>query len=321
MEIAVLGNTPNSSFDDLVKAAGERHRLTFVSWENLNAHVGGHEMVTAGDKKYEICLVRGMPHGSLEQVIFRMNVLARWQCCGVRVFNSPESLEIAIDKYLSLALIRQAGLTVPESIVCQTVESAMDAFEKLGRDVIVKPVFGGEGNGMIRLTESETALRSFRAIASLNGVIFQQRYIECNHRDLRLFVIGNRVFAMKRSNPDDWRANASRGARCEKFALSQSLIDMARTAAKAVGTSIAGVDVIIDEQGNPFVLEVNGVPGWQHISKACNIDVAAMIIDLIVKPESAWIESRHQDVSTGVALASSILMSKMTRNPEKGKKP
>lgn len=282
MKIAVLGNTPNWYFEELARAAGTQHELEFVSWDRLTARVGTSEFVSAGEGPFDACLVRGMPNGSLEQVIFRMNALARWHASGMPVVNSPRSLEIAIDKYLSLALIRQAGVAVPESIVCQTVEASMDAFSELDRDVVIKPVFGGEGRGMMRVSDPDLALRSFRTIVNLQGVVYLQRFVNSNHQDLRLLVIGDQVIGMRRSNPGDWRTNASRGARCERYAADEIQINLAKTAARAVGAHIAGVDLIDDGDGTSFVLEVNGVPGWKSVGKVQNINPARMMVDFVV---------------------------------------
>ena len=74
-----------------------------------------------------------------------MGALGRWESRGGRLVNSARSLEFAIDKFLSLAHFQQAGLLVPDTVTCQTVEDTMAAFETLGGDVVLKPLFGGEG--------------------------------------------------------------------------------------------------------------------------------------------------------------------------------
>lgn len=282
MKLAILGNSPNSYFDEIVQAAAGTHEVGFVSWDELVAEVGNSETISAETRSghdFDAVLVRGMPLGSLEQVIFKMNVLARWNATGVPVFNPPRALEIAIDKYLSLSLIRNAGLNVPDSIVCQTVDASMEAFDRLGGDVVVKPVFGGEGRGMIRVTDPEIALRSFRAIVNTQCVVFQQRFVDCGNRDMRLLLIGDQVLGMVRHNPTDWRANASRGATCERFEPTDEQVAIARRAASAVGTGFAGVDLVEDRAGEVLVLEVNGIPGWKAIQQVHQVNVAELLWD------------------------------------------
>ncbi len=284
MHIAVIGNAPNGSLETLRQAADESTQISFVPWSDLRARVGKESGVESGMKlRPDACLVRGMPRGSLEQVIFQMNLLARWEAAGVPIFNSPRALEIAIDKYLSLALLRQAGLAVPETRVSQNVEDALQAFHALGGDVVIKPVFGGEGRGLVRVTELEIARRCCQAIVNVGGVVFLQQFIECQNQDMRLLVIGEQVLAMHRSNPLDWRTNATLGADCQAFQPSEALITLAKNAMQAVGCDIAGVDLISDRQGNTFVLEVNGVPGWKAIEGACQVNVADCLLKHIKK--------------------------------------
>ena len=91
-------------------------------------------MGNIGLDKFNCVLVRSMPPGTLEQVIFRMNALGNLARAGTFVLNAPSSLEIAIDKYLALTVLQRAGLTVPRTVVCQTYDQAMLAFCRLGGD-------------------------------------------------------------------------------------------------------------------------------------------------------------------------------------------
>src|SRR5690349_3139183 len=92
-------------------------------------------------------LVRMMPPGSLEQVVFRMDALHRLSALGVKVLNPPRAVEVAVDKYLALAQLDAAGLPVPPTWTGESAEAALTAFEELGGDVVVKPLFGSEGRG------------------------------------------------------------------------------------------------------------------------------------------------------------------------------
>ena len=104
-------------------------------------------------------LVRTMPPGSLEQVVFRMDVLARLEAQGLVVINPARAIEAAVDKYLATARLQAAGLRVPRTAVCQTVEEALGWFAELGGDVVLKPLFGSEGRGITRLVDEAFALR------------------------------------------------------------------------------------------------------------------------------------------------------------------
>lgn len=224
-------------------------------------------------------IVRTMPPGSLEQVVFRMDVLHRAAARGVRVFNSPPALEACIDKFLATAKLAASGLPVPATIACQTADAAMAAFESLGGDVVVKPLFGSEGRGMIRVSDADLAWRTFHTLERTQCVLYLQQFVHHPGWDLRLFVLGGRVLgAMRRHAVDGWRTNVAQGGRAEAVSATVDEERLGIAAARAVGADIAGVDLLPTPDGGYVVLEVNAVPGWRALAPTCGIDVAMEIV-------------------------------------------
>jgi tetrahydromethanopterin:alpha-L-glutamate ligase len=231
-------------------------------------------------------LVRMMPPGSLEQVVFRMDALHRVAAAGVPVLNPPRAIEAAVDKYLTLALLSQAGLPVPATWAGQSAAGAFEAFDELGGDVVVKPLFGSEGRGLVRVGDRELAWRMFHALERIGSVLYLQRAVRHPGHDLRLFVLNGAVLgAMRRhAPPGDWRTNVSLGGRAEPHRPSADEERLAITAARAVGADMAGVDLIVDcDRDRPVVLEVNAVPGWRALSRVTGIDVAAAVLDALAR--------------------------------------
>jgi ribosomal protein S6--L-glutamate ligase len=228
-------------------------------------------------------LVRSMPPGSLEQVVFRMDVLARLEAAGVAVVNPAKAIEAAVDKYLATAKLQTAGLLVPPTIVCQTAATALAAFDELGGDVVVKPLFGGEGRGLTRVTDASLARRVFMALEQIGSVLYVQQFIAHDGIDWRLLVVGDDVLGMRRINPDDWRTNISCGALAEPLEVTHELAVMARRAAAAMGASIAGVDLLPGRDGRLYAIEVNAVPGWRALSAATGVDVAELVLHHIAQ--------------------------------------
>jgi RimK family alpha-L-glutamate ligase len=219
--------------------------------------------------------VRTMPAGSLEQVVLRMDILHRLQAKGTRVLNPPRALETCIDKYLACARLDAAGLPVPKTVACQDAEAALEAFTKLGRDVVVKPLFGSEGRGLVRVNDVEMAWRVLRALEQMQSVLYLQEFIAHAGWDLRVLVIGDRaVAAMRRHARKDWRTNVAQGGRAERVTPTPEEERLAIAVAKAVGTPLAGVDLLPNPAGGYFVLEVNAVPGWRALAAATEVDVA-----------------------------------------------
>jgi RimK family alpha-L-glutamate ligase len=147
-------------------------------------------------------------------------------------------------------------------------------------DAIVKPLFGSLGHGMVRLTDPDIASRVLESLEAMHAVFYVQRTIDHGGRDVRVFVIGGRVLgAIERRAPDgDWRTNVARGGSARTFALPAEWERLAIEAARVVGADYAGVDLLPAVDGGVFVLEVNGIPGWQGLQRATGLDVAAAIV-------------------------------------------
>ncbi len=242
------------------------------------------ESFTSGEVRltdFDCLLVRTMPPGSLEQVVFRMDALARLEAAGMLVVNPPKAIEVAVDKYLASAKLAAAGLRIPRTAVCQTPDDAMAAFAELGGDVVVKPLFGSEGRGITRLNDEALALRAFTLLAELRAVIYLQEFVEHEGFDYRVLLIGERALAMRRRNPLDWRTNVARGAKAEPCELTDELRELAIRAAAAVEAPLAGVDLLPGRDGQLYAIEVNAVPGWRALAKALDVDVAAMVLEYL----------------------------------------
>jgi RimK family alpha-L-glutamate ligase len=234
-------------------------------------------------------LVRMMPPGTLEQVVFRMDALHRLAASGVPVLNPPAAIEAAVDKYLALGRLDAAGLPVPATWVGESAADALPAFEALGGDVVVKPLFGAEGRGLVRVSDRELARRTFHTLERLGAVLYLQQFVAHPGYDVRAFVLGDRVLgAIRRHAPSgDWRTNVAVGGRAEAFPLDGETERLALAAARAVGAPMAGVDLLPDSRERLIVLEVNAVPGWRALAAATGLDVAAEVLSMLVRMRSA----------------------------------
>ena len=290
MKIALLGSSTSWYYHDLARAAAGRHELAAVTFKDLWSAVGGDAAdndatnVASGGydlKSADCVLVRTMPPGSLEQVVFRMDALAELEVAGTLVINPPRGVEAAVDKYLTTLRLKRAGMLVPRTVVCQTADEALAAFTELGGDVVLKPLFGGEGRGIARLAEDGLAERAFRMIEQLGGVLYLQEFVPHEGHDLRLLVVGRRVLGIRRVNELDWRTNVSRGAKAEPLEVTPQLAELAHQAAAAVGLPLAGVDLLPGRDGKLYAIEVNAVPGWRALAGALKIDVARLVLELV----------------------------------------
>jgi RimK family alpha-L-glutamate ligase len=226
-----------------------------------------------------VVLVRAIPAGSLEQVIFRVDALHRLTRLGVRVVNPPRCIERTVDKYFTSTLLEDAGLPTPRTRVSERLDDALAAFEALGGDVVVKPLFGSEGRGIVRVSDPDLAYRTFRALEVTRSVFYLQEFIAHGGRDIRAFVVGGRLLAAMTRRAAGWKTNVSQGARTEPLALPGPLERLAVEAAAVLEADYAGVDLLCAEDGRALVIEVNGIPGWRGLQQTTAVDVADAIAE------------------------------------------
>jgi RimK family alpha-L-glutamate ligase len=227
------------------------------------------EVSVAGLDGCDAVIVRGIPRGSLEQVIFRVDAL---HTLAVPCINGPRALERTIDKFLASALLSRAGLPTPRTIACERRDDALEAFDDLGGDVIVKPLFGAMGAGMTRVDDRDVAYRVFHALEIERAVYYLQETLPPD-RDVRAFVVGGRVLAAIERVGEGWRANLARGAEARPTSLSAEQERLCLAAAEALGADYAGVDLL-----GGHVLELNGIPGWHGLQTATGVEVAPALV-------------------------------------------
>jgi RimK family alpha-L-glutamate ligase len=279
MRVAILGSTGGWHAERLERALAARgHECGFVPVTRMVGRIDGGVAVR-GLEACDVVVVRGIPRGSLEQVVFRVDALHALRAVGVRVVNPATAIERTVDKFLASALLAAAGVRTPRTVVCERAEDALAAFGELGGDVIVKPLFGSMGLGMARVEDADVAQRVFRALELERAVYYVQETLPHGGVDVRALVVGGRVIAAIERVGDGWRANLARGARAEPIALDAERAELCVRAVSAVGADYAGVDLLGDH-----VLEVNGIPGWHGLERATGVDVAATLVEHLERP-------------------------------------
>jgi RimK family alpha-L-glutamate ligase len=256
----------------------------FFNFNQLTAQVGFQPsfLVKGVDpiKELSALLVRPIGRGSLEEILFQVNTLHRLYSRGLNVINKPSAIEKAVDKYYALALLENAGIPIPKTVVTENPEEALLIFKKF-KDIVVKPIFGSRGIGIARISNLDIAERSFRTLRFLKHVIYIQEYISHGVHDLRIFVIGGRVAAAMRRVASTWKTNVSLGAKPVKAKLSKEAEELALKSAEALGCEIAGVDLLESNKGL-IINEVNSQPGWKGLQTTTKIDIASEIADYVI---------------------------------------
>jgi RimK family alpha-L-glutamate ligase len=226
-------------------------------------------------------IVRPIGRGSLEELVFRMDMLYRLERSGFYIINPPEAIEHCVDKYDILAILESAGVPVPRTAATENVAEALKAFKELGGDVVVKPIFGSRGMGATRIVDADIADTIFKAITFQHGVIYLQEFVAHGHSDIRAFVVDGRVVAAMRRVAESWKTNYSRGARPSPTTLSKEFEDLAVQASKAVGCKVAGVDILEGPTG-PTIVDVNSQPGWKGLQMVTKVNIADEIVNFML---------------------------------------
>ncbi|MEM2912574.1 MAG: RimK family alpha-L-glutamate ligase [Candidatus Bathyarchaeia archaeon] len=287
MKIGIITRNENGWCSTQLRESMIRHGITpyCFRFSQIVAYIGQPPCATANQtdilKELKALIIRPIGRGTLEEIIFRMDVLHRLHRQGMPVINPPLSIERSVNKYCTLALLEENGLPVPKTAVTENQEEALKAFHKLGGDVVIKPIFGSRGIGSTRIFDPDIATRIFRTLSFYHNVIYLQEFVPHGFSDIRAFVIGNRVVAAMRRKAETWKTNVSLGAKPEPIQLNNELERLAVKAAKTIGCKIAGVDILESQKG-PLIIELNSQPGWHGLQSVTKICIADEIIQYVL---------------------------------------
>ena len=227
-------------------------------------------------------LVRGFGAAATQKIFFRLDLLNAMEEYGLKLINSRESLEIASDKFLTSIYLDRHNIPTPKTIICENSNDALEAFKELGKDVVLKPLYGSKGIGITRISDMGFAENVIYTLGQLNEVFYIQEFIKHNHRDIRVFVLGNKAIAGMYRVSNNWKTNIHSGATVEPIELTEDIKKLALKAAKITKTEIAGVDIVESERGL-LVLEVNSIPGFTALQKVTEINLAEEIVSYFLR--------------------------------------
>jgi RimK family alpha-L-glutamate ligase len=287
LKIGIATRNRNSWSSTQLQEALAKHNIPHLcfSFPQLVARAGYKPYINVGNasilEELDALLIRPIGRGSLEEIVFRMDMLYRLQRLGLYVINPPEAIEHCVDKYDLLAILEENGIPVPRTAATENVDEALKAFNELGGDVVVKPIFGSRGIGSTRVKDQEIASTIFRAITFYHGVIYLQEFVHHGFSDIRAFVVGDRVVAAMRRLANSWKTNYSQGARPEQIRLDRTMEEMAIKSAKLIECKIAGVDILESPRG-PLVVEVNSQPGWRGLQSVTRVNIADEIVAFVL---------------------------------------
>lgn len=288
MKIAILSNgNANYSTKRLVEVAKARgHEAKVIKYKHAYASI------EQGNIKLSY---RGKELGYFDAIIPRIAsymtrygtaIVRQMEMQGMYTISSSISINRTRDKLRSMQLLSKAGVAIPKTVFSRNTADIDDLIEMVGGvPVIIKLARGTHGNGVVLAETKRMAKSALQALYLHNedgtNILIQEFIKESAGTDIRVFVVGGRVIAsMKRQSlDDDFRSNLHKSGEGSSIKLTEKERKMAVKAAKAMGLSVAGVDMMRSNRG-PLVLEVNASPGF-GIEKATGRDVTTPIIEYI----------------------------------------
>lgn len=287
--IAILTDDPGWHGAELHKAFGKR------GFECTNASLTDCYFEIGTDKKslsipgFEQHLpdgvfVRGVPGGSLEEVVFYLDILHALREVDIMVYNDVRAIERSVDKAMTSFLLHQAGVPTPLSWIGNNIHQAYSFIRKqlrLGHKIVAKPLFGSQGKNLQLIARPD----DITDLTVYNKIYYLQRFIDtgssCAH-DWRLFVVGDQVIAGMRREGSGWISNIANGGKCYPATLDQQFIRIAEDAVKAIDMHYGGVDIMRDRAGKLWVTEINSIPAWKGLQSVSKVTIANSIAEHFV---------------------------------------
>lgn len=286
MKLAILSCGPNSySTQRLKEAAAQR----------------GHTVKVLNTLKFAIDLQQGSPDlyyrqkplSHYDAVLPRIGasityygtaVVRQFQEMDVFCANTAHGISNSRDKLRSLQILSRHHIGIPQTTFVRDKRDVLPAIERVGgAPVIIKLIEGTQGIGVL-LAESVTAAESIIELlqSQKQNVLIQKFVAESKGKDIRAFVVGDRVVAAMRrvAQGQEFRSNVHRGGIAEAVELSPEYVETAVRATQIMGLSVAGVDMLESATG-PQIMEVNSSPGLEGIEACTGLDVAGAVIEYI----------------------------------------
>ncbi|GLR17475.1 RimK family alpha-L-glutamate ligase [Portibacter lacus] len=208
-------------------------------------------------------------------------VVRQFQLMGLFSTLDHEALLRTRDKLCSLQILAANGIGVPDTIISNNSYMTPELIDELNSmPMIIKLISGTHGIGVLKADDpvaAETIIETFQRLKQ--RVLLQEFISEAKGADVRVFIVDNEIVGVmqRQAKEGEFRSNLHRGGHSFVVALSEEEIKVAKKAAKLMGLSVCGVDMLRSKRG-PLILEVNASPGLEGIETTTNIDIASKII-------------------------------------------
>ncbi|MDH3705184.1 MAG: RimK family alpha-L-glutamate ligase [Acidimicrobiia bacterium] len=310
MKLAVLSRAPQAYSTQRLRAAAiERgHDVRILNTLRFAIDLSGDEpdLQYRGKQLSDYDAV--LPRIGASITFFGLAVVRQFEQMDVYTPNTAAGIANSRDKLRAIQILSRHDIGIPETTFVRDRADVLSAIERVGgAPVVIKLLEGTQGIGVILAPDTKVAEAVIETLQSTKQNVLIQRFIaESRGRDIRAFVIGDRVAAAMRrtASGDEFRSNVHRGGSAEVVELTPEFQRVAVQSAQIMGLRVAGVDMLESDDG-PLVMEVNSSPGLEGIESATELDIAGAIVDYIAS-QVAFPEldiRQRLTVSTGYGVA------------------
>jgi ribosomal protein S6--L-glutamate ligase len=308
MKIGILTTTPNTLLTDTIAEMG--HSAMIINpkycYQYISENDKGIDRLYYGHDGEEPKRITG---STIDAIIPRIGSNVDYSAALLRFINenlgiycpvNPWGIIYAANKSWTLQRLSNAGIKIPRTIIAESPVHVKWLIDKVGSiPVIIKTNSGSQGKTVAIVDTKRSANSMLEFCLNTNLKVLVEEYIESEASDYRVWVVGDEIaVAMKRSavNPDDFKANISRGGKGEKVTLSKEDEKLCIKAAHCLGLNIAGVDLLKSKKtGASYIIEVNGNPGTKVIDLT-GVNVWKSVVQ--------YIERNYKTSNTGQITAS-----------------
>jgi len=204
---------------------------------------------------------------------------------GVRCVNRADVAYICGNKIETSVALHRFGVVQPEVRIAYTDDSALKAIEQIGYPAVLKPIVGSWGRLLAKINDRQSAeaiLEHKMTLGSYeHSIVYIQKYVEKNGRDIRSFVVGDQCIAAIYRDSEHWITNTARGAQASNCPVTREIADISLAAAQAVGGGVLAVDLFETKEGF-MVNEVNYTMEFRNSIEPTGVNIPAKIIDYVV---------------------------------------
>ena len=288
LRIALLTREPNNYTSKRIVIAGQQrgHQVEPVNPTRcyLDVDTGNPEIFYDAKPlpKYDVVI----PRIGASITAYGLAVTRQFKLTGALSLNEPQAIANSRDKLLAHQLLASAGINMPVTGFASSPKDTKGVINTVGTvPLVIKLLESSQGKGVILAETKKAAETVINAFRGLNANFLVQEFIEeSKGEDLRCMVIDGKVVGsfLRSNKEDDFRSNLHQGGIAESTTITAKERGIAIRASKAIGLSVAGVDILRSKRG-PLVLEVNSSPGIQGIEKTLELDIAGEIISFCEK--------------------------------------